>query len=92
MESEDDGEISTRIGRQIGDKKRERKDEEGKKRNQQKSTENWLHLPFPRGSCSQDREKGRKERRKGAREEQREGQKEGGKERKRARVHTSSIP
>lgn len=59
-------------------KKGERKDEEAKKRNQQKSIENWLHLPFPRGSCSQDREKGRKERRKGAREGQREGQKEEG--------------
>lgn len=52
---------------------------------------NWLHLPFPRGSCSQDREKGRKERRKGASEEQREGQKEGGKERKRAEECTQAL-
>lgn len=87
------GEISTSIGRRIRDKtKREKKDEEAKKRNQEKSIENWLHLPFPRGSCSQDKERGRKERKKGAREGAErgtEGGREGEKESK--RVHTSSI-
>ena len=78
------------------------KDEEAKKRNQQNSTENWLHLPFPSGSCGQkrreregERRKGRKQRRKqgvvGGREEREGGRKERKREKKSAHKLYSII-
>lgn len=86
------GEISTSIGRRIRDKtKREKKDEEAKKRNQEKSIENWFHFLFlEEAAVKIKRGEERKERREQGRG-QREGQKEGGKERKRAKECTQAL-